>query len=138
MCATGTTFGNHGADQSVFFQPGNAQGQFAPGSLSLSDTITRNAIPATFSPPFSQSLFTFSNQTFATVDPKIRSPYVQSWNFGIQRKLPGNTVLEINYVGNHSVHLWQNFDLNEVNIFENGFLTAFKNAQTNLAIHGGT
>jgi hypothetical protein len=133
-----TLFGNPGAQQSVSLNPGTAPGQFAPGSLSLSDTITPNANPASFSPPFAESLFTFGNQTFATVDPKIRSPYVESWNFGIQRKLPGGAVLEINYVGNHSVHLWQNFDLNEVNIFENGFLNEFKNAQTNLAINGGT
>ena len=133
-----TLFGNPGAQQSAFLNPGTAPGQFAPGSLSLSDTITPITIPASFTPPFAESLFTFANQTFATVDPKIRSPYVESWNFGIQRKLPGGAVLEVNYVGNHSVHLWQNFDLNEVNIFENGFLTEFKNARTNLSVNGGT
>jgi hypothetical protein len=133
-----TIFGNPGAQQTVFLNPGNGAGQFPPGSLSLSSTIVPNGTPASFSPPFPQSLFTFSNQPFSTVDPNIRSPYVESWNFGIQRMFPGNTVLEINYVGNHSVHMWQNYDLNEVNIFENGFLTDFKNAQTNLAINGGT
>ena len=133
-----TLFGNPGAQQTVFLNPGFAAGQFAPGSLSVSSSVTPNTFPASFSPPFPESLFTFSNQMFATVDPKIRSPYVESWNFGIQRKFAGNTVLEINYVGNHSVHLWQNSDLNEVNIFENGFLNEFKNAQTNLAINGGT
>jgi hypothetical protein len=133
-----TIFGNPGAQQTAFLNPGFAAGQFAPGSLSLSSNITPQTVPTSFNPPFPQSLFTFSNQTFATVDPKIRAPYVESWNFGVQRKLPGNTVLELAYVGNHSVHLWQNFDLNEVNIFENGFLNEFKNAQTDLAINGGT
>jgi hypothetical protein len=133
-----TIFGNPGGQQTVFLNPGFAAGQFAPGSLSLSSTINPNTFPSSFSPPFSESLFTFSNQSFATVDPHIKSPYVESWNFGIQRKLLGSTVLEVNYVGNHSVHLWQNFDLNEVNIFENGFLQEFKNAQSNLAINGGT
>jgi hypothetical protein len=133
-----TIFGNPGAQQTVYLNPGFAAGQFAPGSLSVSSPITPNAFPATFSPPFPESLFTFSNQMFSTVDPKIRSPYVEGWNFGFQRKLPGNTVLEVNYVGNHSVHMWQNFDLNEINIFENGFLKEFQNAQTNLAINGGS
>lgn len=137
-----TLFGNPGAQQTVALVPvapgvPPGPGQFTAGSLSLDSTIVPGANPATFSPPFPESLFTFQGQTMASVDPHIRPPYVESWNFGIQRKLPSNTVLEINYVGNHSVHLWQNEDLNEVNIFENGFLQEFKNAQTNLAINGG-
>ena len=30
---------------------------------------------------------------------------MQSWNFGIQRKLPGNTVVEVAYSASHGVHL---------------------------------
>jgi hypothetical protein len=134
-----TIFGNPGAQQTVFLNPGFAPGQFTPGSLSLaSPSIIPIELPPTFSFPFPMSLFTFGSQPFATVNPNIRSPYVESWNIGVQRKLPSATVLEVNYIGNHSVHMWQNFDLNEVNIFENGFLNEFKNAQTNLAINGGS
>jgi hypothetical protein len=82
-----------------------------------------------------ESDFTFGSQPFATVDPNIRSPYIENWYFGLQRQLPGNTVVEVNYVGNHSVHMWMNYDLNEVNIFENGFLGEFKTAQANLAAY---
>src|SRR5262249_42514191 len=32
-------------------------------------------------------------------------------------------------------HLWHGYNLNEVNIFENGFLDEFKNAQRNLQIN---
>jgi hypothetical protein len=67
-------------------------------------------------------------------DPNIRTPYVQSWSFGIQRELDRNTALEVRYVGNRSIGLIQQFQLNEVNIFENGFLDEFKLAQRNLAI----
>jgi len=129
-----TFFGNPGPTQTVFYFPGSSQGQFPPGSLDLNSTVTPNAFPATFAFPLEMSSFTFGGQPFGTVDPRIRAPYVQSWNFGIQRKLPGATVLEINYVGNHSVHMWTNTDLNEVNIFENGFLNEFKNAQKNLQV----
>jgi hypothetical protein len=34
-----------------------------------------------------------------------QTPSVQQWNFGIQRTLGRRTLLEANYVGNHSVHL---------------------------------
>ncbi|MGH7463111.1 MAG: hypothetical protein ACREMA_19050, partial [Longimicrobiales bacterium] len=38
------------------------------------------------------------------------------------------------YVGNHGTRLWRQININEVNIFENGFLDEFKIAQENLAI----
>ena len=31
--------------------------------------------------------------------------YYQQWNFGVQRELPGNMLVEVAYVGAHSVHL---------------------------------
>ena len=133
-----TIFGNPGAQQTSYLYPGFGSGYFAPGSLSLGSAAAINTFPSTFSFPLPESGFTFSDQPFSTVDPNITSPYVEQWNFGIQRQLPGNTVFEVNYVGNHSVHLWMNSDLNETNIFENGFLTEFKNAQHNLAVNGGS
>lgn len=72
------------------------------------------------------------------MDPNIPQPYVQSWNVGLQRKLGESNVVEVRYVGNRSVHQWMPLNLNEVNIFENGFLDEFKTAQTNLAANGGT
>jgi hypothetical protein len=42
----------------------------------------------------------------STIYPRqLLNPYAQRWQFGIQRSLPGNAVLEIAYVGNRSVHL---------------------------------
>ncbi len=113
-------------------------GEFPAGSLSLGATPALNVSPTSFSFPVPESGFTFGYQPFATVDPNIRSPYIENWYFGVQREFPGNTVLEVNYVGNHSVHEWENYDLNEVNIFENGFLSEFKAAQANLAANHGT
>lgn len=37
--------------------------------------------------------------------PDFRNAYVQSWNFGIQRELPGNMVFEIAYVGTKGTRL---------------------------------
>jgi hypothetical protein len=129
---------NPGGYQSVSLIPSV---NFAPGSLSLGGTIPPPvAFPSDFKTafPLPEAAFTFIPQSFDTVDPRIRSPYTESWNFGIQRKLPGNNVLEVSYVGNHVVHSWLQYDLNEVNIFENGFLNQFKAAQANLAANAGT
>jgi hypothetical protein len=74
---------------------------------------------------------------FATYDPNFRSPYVQQWSFGFERELPSRLAFEVRYVGNHAVKLPRAIDINEVNIFENGFLQEFLNAQKNLQINGG-
>ena len=70
-----------------------------------------------------------------TVDPNLRSPYVHQFSFGIEREIFKNTALEIRYQGNRAPNTWRAFDINEVNIFENGFLQEFLRAQNNLAIH---
>ena len=129
-----TLFGNPGGTQSEFLFPG--PGGFAPGSLTLGSPITLDTSPTsfTFPQPMSEFFDSFNPYSgFSTINPNIRVPYVESWNFGIQRKLPGNNVFEVNYVGNHAVHMWMTSDLNETNIFENGFLKEFQHAQQNLA-----
>jgi len=68
-------------------------------------------------------------------DPKLRTPYVQSWVLGWQREILPEMVVEVRYVGNRGVKLWRQIALNEVNIFENGFLQEFIQAQKNLEIN---
>jgi hypothetical protein len=53
----------------------------------------------------------------------------------VQRLLMKNTVMEVRYVGNKALNVWNMYNLNEVNIFENGFLKDFVAAQKNLAIN---
>ena len=43
------------------------------------------------------------NQSYFFINPNFKEPYVESWNFAIQRSLPGNLVLDVAYVGNHGV-----------------------------------
>ncbi|MEW6210106.1 MAG: TonB-dependent receptor [Acidobacteriota bacterium] len=98
--------------------------------------LLRNGLPALKAPP----PITFPRpvaigEQLRDFDPNIRTPYVQSWSFGIQRELDRDTALEIRYVGNRSIGLIQQFQLNEANIFENGFLDEFIQAQRNLAIN---
>ncbi|MGA7886837.1 MAG: TonB-dependent receptor [Acidobacteriaceae bacterium] len=132
-----TEYSNPGDTQLSYLNAGpttgTPPGEFAAGSLSLGATPGLNTFPGTFSFPVPESDFTFGYQPFGTVDPNIRSPYIENWYFGLQRQFPSNTVVQVDYVGNHSIHMWMNYDLNEVNIFENGFLNEFKTAQANLA-----
>ncbi|HXG92081.1 MAG TPA: carboxypeptidase-like regulatory domain-containing protein [Blastocatellia bacterium] len=74
------------------------------------------------------------NNGLWAIDPNLVTPYVQQWSFGIEREITANTALEVRYAGNHAVKIFRAVDYNEGNIFENGFLQEFLNAQKNLAI----
>ena len=72
------------------------------------------------------------------IDPNIRIPYVQQWSLGYEREVTRNMAFEVRYVGNRATKVWRAYDVNEVNIYESGFLQEFLNAQKNLAARGGT
>jgi hypothetical protein len=119
------------------YGPG-ASATFQPGSLSLGDKLP----PYGYTPASAyqaiapESQFTFAGTIGVNgMNPKIAQPYAQSWNIGIQRELGPSRVLEIRYNGNRARQLWLTQNINEVNVFENGFLTQFKNAQANLKIN---
>ncbi|MCI0390572.1 MAG: carboxypeptidase-like regulatory domain-containing protein [Acidobacteria bacterium] len=65
-------------------------------------------------------------------DPNLKTPYVQSWTFGVQREIAKNMAVEVRYVGNRSLRGWTEYNLNEINIVENSFLNEFRLAQANL------
>jgi hypothetical protein len=120
-------------------------GFYNAGSVSLGNTVTATQVPATVSTspiPYQQIISfasqAFTNTSYFTFDPHIKQPYVESWQFGIQRQLSPNNVLEVRYVGNVAKDQWFGINYNEVNIFENGFLKEFQAAQANLAASGGT
>lgn len=124
--------GSPGLTQSISLTGGT---DFPAGGLSLRDRLPAfREFPTSFSFPTPQSAFTFAGVSFLAFDPNIRTPYVQSWSFGWQRELSKDMAIEARYVGNRGTKLWRSFNLNEVNIFENGFLQEFINAQRNLAI----
>ena len=64
--------------------------------------------------------------------PNLKTGYVESWTMGIQREIKKDNVIELRYVGNRGHQLWRQYNLNETNIFENGFLNEFKLAQANV------
>ena len=128
-----TAGNNPGQTQSMLIQPGNA---FVPGSLSLGMPLPAFvAAPASYRDMTPQSELTFTNTGIQTMKDDLKTGFVQSWNIGVQRLIMKNTVIEARYLGNRGHNLWHTFNLNEVNIFENGFVDEFKRAQANLAIN---
>jgi hypothetical protein len=116
-----------------------APGTFAPGSLSIGDTLPPPILsPATYQASAPESEFTYTGGPGVNgIEPSLKQPYSQSWNLGIQRGLGRSRALELRYNGNRTIHNWIGVDPDEINVFENGFLKDFKNAQANLAASGG-
>ncbi len=119
-------------------QPGQTN---LPAFYTLSDIVANPLTVSNFAFATTEykKVINQADQTFARdlrgFDPTLRTPYTVNYTFGIQRELWRNSVLEVRYVGNQSKLAWRTSNLNEVNIFENGFLNEFKNAQRNLAIN---
>jgi hypothetical protein len=105
-------------------QPGLLETVNRPSSTYTNLTaVTLPLAPA--GKPFELVPLTDRSQTVRTFDDNLRSPYVQSWNFSVQREVARNTVMEVRYVGTKATKLVRGFDINEQNIFENGILEAF-------------
>jgi len=65
-------------------------------------------------------------------DPNLQVPYADTWTAGWQRSISRNMAVEVRYIGTRSRDLWTTYNINEVNIHENGFYDEFKLAQANL------
>jgi len=120
-----------------FRQTGTATNvvNFPVGTLELSDPEPAIPVfPATFGFPIAQNSFSAA-VAGNYINPNLVSPYVQNWSLGIQRQLTKNITLEMRYVGNKSTHMWHRQNIQETNIFENGFLNEFIQAKKNLDIN---
>lgn len=127
--------GGRGTSQSFSINNGV---QFPAGTLNLSSPLPPASVfPASFSFPLAESAYTFSASGYSgnIVNPNLRSPYTGNWTLGVQRQITDRTILEVRYVGNKATHMWHYQNMQETNIFENGFLPQFKQAQQNLSIN---
>jgi len=50
---------------------------------------------------------------FFSVDPNMRTPYVQNFNLNLQQQIGSKTVLEVGYVGSTGTKLFQFLDINQ-------------------------
>ncbi len=98
-----------------------------PFSISESFTApSTNPAALTLSNPFPSALLKFSGVTTTSgYELSPPSPYVQSWNLGIEHQLGKGVVLSATYTGSKGTHLGRKYDLNQEirlpnNILPNG------------------
>jgi hypothetical protein len=85
----------------------------SPNAFSWAGTIEQG-VPNVVGPDLSSGVVTLPGGV-AERSPwggLIHRGYEQSWNFTVQRKLPENLILDVGYVGTHSVHLLADYDIN--------------------------
>jgi hypothetical protein len=133
--APGTTAGNNCTG---ITPPFTAAGTFPAGCLTYNGLLSGDLQSLLTNPPaFPTAPFQIlaqSGQSVNMFEPNLGTPIVHNWSVGIQREISPSMVVEVRYVGNHGAGLWKQVNLNEVNIYENGFLVEFGNALSNLNI----
>ena len=78
---------------------------------------------------------------FNTFDPRLfnrtivgqdfRSPYIEQWSLGVQRQFTSKYVMEVRYVGNHQIGLFQTINANPfMGNLINGFSRTFRTSAT--------
>lgn len=65
-----------------------------------------NPYPDGLTLPPGRNPLAFLGLGFSSYDPKSKNPQYQQWNFSIQREIPGNGLLEVNYAASKGTHLY--------------------------------
>ncbi|NNE98555.1 MAG: TonB-dependent receptor [Pyrinomonadaceae bacterium] len=94
--------------------------------------------PAFVAPPISFATANANDPngvpTFFANDPNLQNQQTMEWNFGVQREIGYNTVIEARYVGGYSDELFRGRDLNQIDINAGGFLTGFLQGRQNCRV----
>jgi hypothetical protein len=113
--------------------PGNTFASSISG-VGTQNLLLRNGLPnltPTGTPDQLRQPRAFDTVGITLVDPDLQFPESHQWFAGFQRELWAKNVLEINYIGRRSTHLFGGYDANQVNIFASdprcpeNFLQAF-------------
>ena len=126
------------------------------GTLNLS-SVPAPAVPADVFPVSQrQNMIGNTGSALWFFNPNLKTPYVIEWDLSVSRETWKKISIEARYVGNHAVHLYRSYSINELNLQNNPYtcpaslsaqcgtssvanlLTEFQNAQANLACNGNS
>lgn len=98
--------------------PGGTGGRIRDGIPSLTPSST--VIPQAQLQPAP-----FGTGTITVVDPDFQSPLTNQWSLNIQRDLGKNLLVDVAYIGRKASHLFGAYNIGQVDIFNNGFLSEY-------------
>jgi len=98
-----------------------------------SNALLRNGLPVLNSNDVTPKQFrqppAFSVNTLTVVDPDLSYPRTHQYGVSFQREIGKGNVVEVNYIGRKGRKLFGGYDVNQMDINNNGFLQAFKQLQ---------
>ena len=106
---------------------------YATPATTLSNPFPSGFLPATGS---KLGLLTFAGQGVTFMNPVAKNPYSLRWNIGIQQSITNDLMLEMVYIGNHSVHL--PIDFTQLNGIPRQFLSTLGTRDTNQSYMAGS
>jgi hypothetical protein len=117
--------------------PGQTLNASAPIStyVDLSTLASSGLIPVSTggAQPFTAVPMTNRTAGITGYADKRVTPYVQSFNLNVQHEIARNLTLDVSWIANKATKLFSSTQLNDTNIFSNGFLDAFNTVRA-----GGT
>jgi len=139
-----TTLRNADANNAGFGATTSSAVNLLSGTTALNDRLSGGltginapviaALPKSY---LANNTAAFSNfGTVFGIDPNLEIPRVDQFSFGFQREFLGNTAFEVRYVGTWSDNLARAVDLNQIDIFNSGFLADFLRAMNNDRLTG--
>ncbi len=97
------------------------------------NALLRNGLPALNSNDVTPQQFrtppAFGVNTLTVVDPNLSSPRTHQYGVSFQREIGKSNVLEVNYIGRQGHKLYGGYDVNQMDISNNGLLAAFRQLQ---------
>ena len=81
--------------------------------------------PPTATPSSLTQPAAFSAASNTVVDPNLKTPRTHQWAVDIQREVARDTIVDIAYIGRRAYHLLGAYNVNQAQIYTNGFLDAF-------------
>ncbi len=91
----------------------------------IRDGIPSLTPPSTVNPTAQLQPAPFGAGSITVVDPDFRAPKTNQWGIDIQRDIGKNIVVDVAYIGRRASGLFGAYNIGQVDIFRNGFLTEY-------------
>jgi len=98
----------------------------------IRDNVLSVVPPSTTRPIDQLRPAAFGLGAITVLDPAFKSPTTNGWSLNIQREIANQILVDVSYIGRRAHNLFGAYNLNQVDIFNNGFLDAF-----NVVARGG-
>jgi hypothetical protein len=125
------------ADNALSGNAGLTLGFTTQGNFRTNTLPTFTAPPIQVPRTYAQNNAAAANfGTVFAIDPGLQLPSTDEFNVGIEREIGWKSAIEVRFVHGQSNNLVRGFDLNQVNIFNNGFYADFLRARNNFKLYG--